>query len=273
MVTDVIALDANDSRHIEVSLRMIGHQILLNSGDSTSLVLPIVEDAEGYRIEFEKDFEFNPAQLVATIESVVRETKIAESYLVEVVSCETDEVVYSYEMGSNDISLVVPCGTRNQPKACYSLVITLLEPVLLYSNDSDKDQFNYSAIGIPVLLLLLFIGIFILQRSKKRKQKINPNLIAIGQYQFDKRNSELLVENRKIVLSSKESDLLQLLYDSVNATVEREIILKNVWGDDGDYVGRTLDVFISKLRKKLQADANLKIVNIRGIGYKLILNE
>jgi hypothetical protein len=60
---------------------------------------------------------------------------------------------------------------------------------------------------------------------------------------------------------------------SVNATVERDDILKSVWGDDGDYVGRTLDVFISKLRKKLEADSNIKIINIRGIGYKLVLNE
>jgi len=273
LVADIFALDANDQRHIEVSLRMIGHQILLNSGDSTSLVLPVVSNNVGYRINFESDFDFNPAQLVATIDSVVKETKIAESYLVEVVGCETDEVVYSYEMGNEDISLVVPCGTRNQPKACYSIVFTLLTPSSFYGDDSENNSINYFTIALPVILFLLLIGIFYIHRSRKQKQKKNPNLVAIGQYQFDKRNSELLVENRKILLSSKESDLLQLLYDSVNATVEREIILKNVWGDDGDYVGRTLDVFISKLRKKLQADANLKIVNIRGIGYKLILND
>ena len=53
--------------------------------------------------------------------------------------------------------------------------------------------------------------------------------------------------------------------------LEREVILKTVWGDDGDYIGRTLDVFISKLRKKLEANTNLKIVNIRGVGYKLVI--
>ena len=69
-----------------------------------------------------------------------------------------------------------------------------------------------------------------------------------------------------------ESDLLLLLYNEANQTVERDVILSKVWGDEGDYVGRTLDVFISKLRKKLEADPNVKIVNIRGIGYKLVLN-
>jgi DNA-binding response OmpR family regulator len=62
-----------------------------------------------------------------------------------------------------------------------------------------------------------------------------------------------------------------LLHASVNITVERDVLLKNVWGDEGAYVGRTLDVFISKLRKKLEADPSIRIVNVRGIGYKLIL--
>jgi DNA-binding response OmpR family regulator len=64
-----------------------------------------------------------------------------------------------------------------------------------------------------------------------------------------------------------------LLHSSANSTLERECILRAVWGDEGDYVGRTLDVFISKLRKKLDADSSLKIVNVRGVGYKLILNQ
>ena len=73
-------------------------------------------------------------------------------------------------------------------------------------------------------------------------------------------------------LTSKEADLLLLLYNDVNTTVEREVILNRVWGDEGDYVGRTLDVFISKLRKKLEVDSKVKIVNIRGIGYKLVMD-
>ena len=66
--------------------------------------------------------------------------------------------------------------------------------------------------------------------------------------------------------------MLDLLYANLNQTVNREHILQVVWGDEGGYLGRTLDVFISKLRKKLDADSNLKIVNIRGIGYRMVLN-
>jgi DNA-binding response OmpR family regulator len=97
-------------------------------------------------------------------------------------------------------------------------------------------------------------------------------LIPIGAYLFDKRNAELLIKDQRIELTNKEADLLLLLYTDVNTTVEREVILNMVWGDEGGYVGRTLDVFISKLRKKLEFDAKVKIVNIRGIGYKLVMD-
>jgi len=97
------------------------------------------------------------------------------------------------------------------------------------------------------------------------------NMVRIGEFQFNKRNMELSINKKRIKLTSKEADLLQLLSASANTTIERDDILASVWGDEGDYVGRTLDVFISKLRKKLEADANVQIVNIRGVGYKLVM--
>ena len=63
-----------------------------------------------------------------------------------------------------------------------------------------------------------------------------------------------------------------MLYNAANTTVERDVILNMVWGDEGDYIGRTVDVFISKLRKKLEFDSKVKIVNVRGVGYKLIMD-
>ena len=100
---------------------------------------------------------------------------------------------------------------------------------------------------------------------------MNPNLIPMGSSWFDEKNMVLLFGDNKVELSHKEGELLSLLYASANLPVEREEILKKIWGDDGDYVGRTLDVFISKLRKKLEPENDVKIVNIRGVGYKLLL--
>jgi DNA-binding response OmpR family regulator len=122
-----------------------------------------------------------------------------------------------------------------------------------------------------VLLPMILVPL-LLNRKTKSKTSVDQNIISIGQYRFNKRKMELWFEDQRVELTSKECDLLQLLCDSTNNTVERETILKMVWGDDGDYVGRTLDVFISKLRKKLEGDSNIKIANIRGVGYKLVID-
>ena len=124
-----------------------------------------------------------------------------------------------------------------------------------------------------ILFILLIVGVVVIYLKRKKKQpKPNPDLLQIGQFQFDQKAMRLLLKAQIIELSGKEADLLFLLFTNENKTLEREYILKMVWGDEGDYVGRTLDVFVSKLRKKLETDAQLKIINIRGVGYKFVIN-
>ena len=270
------AQSKQDERHIEVSLRKIGHHVLLSSGDSTSRILPITKEDDRYRIQFESEFEFNPGELVKTINQVVNETRMSASYIVEVEECETGEVVYGYEMNDLEQTDIVHCKTRFQPKSCYSLFFTLMGPVepMASLNDGTLDPSkgsSFKAAQILSLLLILMLGSFVYLWWRRRNSLVDPNLIPLGEYQFDKRNTELLFEDQRTELTGKEADLLLLLYKAVNTGVEREVILNKVWGDEGDYVGRTLDVYISKLRKKFEADPKVKIVNIRGVGYKLVI--
>lgn len=271
--------------HVKVVMRMIGHQMLLLSDDSTSRVLPIQKIEDRYRVQFESEFSFEPTELVLIINTVINESKIAPRYLIEVEDCNTNEVVYSYEVNASDQSDVIPCRGREQPTSCYQLFFTILPPnkteaelnldSQTFSNqrtessppNTENDLYWFIALG-----LFLGMGLFFFWR-KKSKRKTGPEIIKIGAYKFDKLNMQLSFKNETTELSGKEADLLFLLYTSANTTLERENILKVVWGDDGDYVGRTMDVFISKLRKKLASDSNLKIINIRGIGYKLVVNE
>lgn len=253
--------DAVES-HNKVAMRMIGHQVLLSLDDNTSRVLPITKEGSKYKIEFATEFGFNPDDLIATIDRVVEEKQIANHYIVEIVNCDTKEIVHSYEVGKENENLLT-CKGRIQPKACYNILFTILgtsQPNVVNS------QMNYI---IVVLVLLIIVLIYYFRKQKTKQQT---HLISIGAYVFDPRNMELLLKKERFELTSKESELLSLLYNSVNTTIERDVILKNVWGDEGDYIGRTLDVFISKLRKKLEADTNIKIINIRGVGYKLVLN-
>ncbi|MFC4723592.1 winged helix-turn-helix domain-containing protein [Geojedonia litorea] len=278
VVCESNAQEEFNEKHIEVSLRMIGHQVLLNSGDSISRVLPILKENGNYRLQFESEFEFTPDKLVAIVDRVVKDANLAVRYIVEVEQCETKETVYSFEMDNLGKSDIVPCADRSQPKSCYSLLFTFLPPEetisaittpIEGSSNERHTVLKYSLIS--VLLLLVTIGLYFLWKRKRRSSS-NAHLISLGAYYFDKRNSELIIEEQRIELTSKEADLLLLLYDAANTPVERGVILNRVWGDEGDYIGRTLDVFISKLRKKLEFDSKVKIVNIRGIGYKLVLD-
>jgi len=275
------AQDIQDDSHIEVSLRMIGHKVLLSVGDSISRVLPIIKENNRYKIQFESEFEFTPEKLVETVDHVVKETELANHYIVEVEQCKTKELVYSFKMNFREQADIIPCKTRTQPKSCYNLIFvftkkrakneTAFNNVSNFSNESNTDT-NTIYYSISIIIIFLLTSIFYFLKKKKLKRGVDSNIVSLGDYHFDKRNTELLIKDQIIELTNKEADLLILLYNAVNTTVRREVILNMVWEDEGGYVGRTLDVFISKLRKKLEFDSKVKIVNVRGVGYKLVLD-
>ncbi|MBK7428930.1 MAG: winged helix-turn-helix transcriptional regulator [Saprospiraceae bacterium] len=270
-------------QHTLLTMRMIGHQILLVSCDSTSRVMP-VEDQDGrYKIQFETDFQFNPDDLVVVIDSIMSVSQVACHYIVEVVDCENDKVVYGYEMKCEGEEDFIPCRSRDLHHGCFQIYISILERSEFMATASGNPnqlpnglstlipgKFLIWAQFIPVFLLIVMLYLML---KRKRKTNIQNELINIGKYKLDKKNMNLIFENSKIELTNTEADLLALLHESANDTLDRDVILNRVWGDNGDYVGRTLDVFISKLRAKLGSDDNVRIVNIRGKGYKLVLND
>lgn len=99
--------------------------------------------------------------------------------------------------------------------------------------------------------------------------KKNNDHLAIGNYIFNYTKQHLQIEDETTVLTHRESDLLFHLYQKKNEVLDRAFILKKLWGEDDFFTSRSMDVFISKLRKKLAKDENVQIVNVRGFGYKL----
>ncbi|MBE0423078.1 MAG: response regulator transcription factor [Lutibacter sp.] len=96
------------------------------------------------------------------------------------------------------------------------------------------------------------------------------NLIKIGQYLFNVKNQTLVLNDATETLTHRESELLHHLIQHKNQVLERSFILKKLWGDDDFFNARSMDVFITKLRKKLKDDPSIQIINVRGYGYKLI---
>jgi DNA-binding response OmpR family regulator len=91
----------------------------------------------------------------------------------------------------------------------------------------------------------------------------------IGSYSFDPENYQLECADYKKTLTRKEAGILRLLCEHQSQVIERELITNLVWGDDSYFVGRSLDVFITKLRKYLSRDAAVTISNVHGVGFKL----
>jgi len=110
----------------------------------------------------------------------------------------------------------------------------------------------------------------VLKRSKPVENKTK-SVFTIGKYSFDYEQQSLAIGNKRQKLTSKESELLKLLCLHRNDTLERELALKMVWGEDSYFNGRSMDVFISKLRKYLQEDQTVEIMNVHGRGFKLVV--
>lgn len=92
---------------------------------------------------------------------------------------------------------------------------------------------------------------------------------AVGEFLFDARNFKLTHSTCEKTLTQKEAEVMKLLCATKDRVLKREEILKSVWGDDDYFMGRSLDVFISKLRKYLKEDPSVEIVNYHGVGFKL----
>ena len=116
--------------------------------------------------------------------------------------------------------------------------------------------------------LILKIEVF-LRRSKNIGGNIS-QIFQIGQFELDSRNLSLSGVEAKRKLTQREADLLRFLIENKNQVVQRSVILEKLWGENDYFLGRSLDVFISRLRKYLKADSSLKIENIHGVGFRLI---
>ncbi|GIV33860.1 MAG: transcriptional regulatory protein RprY [Chitinophagales bacterium] len=110
----------------------------------------------------------------------------------------------------------------------------------------------------------------VLKRTGKTKgNESAKNTFTIGKFTFDYPTQTLTFNGNTKKLTTKEAELLKLLCLNANQILEREIALKLVWGNDNYFTGRSMDVYITKLRKYLKDDPTLEIMNIHGIGYKL----
>lgn len=254
-----------DAAKQELMFRNIGHQVLLHSGDRTSRVLPIKRIGENeFQITFENEFSFQPDSLANIVKLALPNHNMAPNYIVNVVNCNTTDVVFGYAISKNERNNIMACSGRMQPKSCYLIR-------LKFQNEGmSTQQKGYLLGGLP---LLAFVGLLFTRAAKPRKVKLIENLnsttFKVGNTIFNREKQQLLIDETQISLTVKESKLLLIFVKSPNLIVERSRLQKEIWEDEGVIVGRSLDMFISKLRKKLEADPSIELANIHGKGYQL----
>jgi len=260
--------DDFDIARREVLLRRIGHELLLQSGDSTSRVLPVKKIAENeYQISFENELTFQSDSLVNTTRRLLAKDPLAGDYVVNVLNCGNSSVAYGYAISKSKKDDIVACGGRKQPRACYMINVKFKPTGIATAKNGYL---------LGSLSFLAFVGFVFLRTVKPQKALPNDqytDMLTLGAVLFDSKNRKLIINGKTTDLTGTESRLLLIFALSPNETIERSRLQKEIWEDEGVIVGRSLDMFISKLRKKLEFDPNIKIVVIRGKGYKLEISS
>lgn len=252
------------SETVKIALRDVGNKLLLTENDSMSLILPVKEIGNSkYELSFQSQLTFEPGTLVSTVENSFQKAQLPSNYLVEVIQCTDGEVGYSYQMTDIEESTIIPCNSRKLPENCYTIEVRFTE---------IKTAYTYIAwilYGIIILVFIVMELFFFRKKKDKTPNEIDEKYAQLGTFQFYPDQNKLIKEAVEISLSKKECELLKIFIANPNQIVTRDELTKKVWEDNGVIVGRSLDTYISKIRKKLKDDQNIKLTNIHGVGYKL----
>ncbi len=125
----------------------------------------------------------------------------------------------------------------------------------------------------PFSMEELLFRIEAILRRTKGKMGEEQNIWEIGVYTFDVKKQQLVVGEKIQKLTTKETELLKLLCNNMNEVLERNFALKAIWIDDNYFNARSMDVYITKLRRYFKGDPRVQIINVHGKGYKLVVDE
>ncbi len=259
------------ARSANLALRRTAHILLRQQGDSTSRIAPVQQiDDRTFTIRLEKSFAYDG--IPTLLQESLERHHISTPYDVAVLDCTNGEVQLGYTFYDLKTPEGVACSGRVQDEGCHTLQVTFSAPVTTAA--APIGLWWAGALGF---LLAGFVGLvwYRVGRVNVPVETSEPvlaqenNLLYLGQTTFDPANQTLRVADRHQTLTYRETKLLRLFAEHPNQLLERDFILQSVWGDEGITVGRSADVFVSRLRKLLQSDPTLRIASIHGVGYRL----
>ena len=260
---------------INLALRRTADGLLRATGDSTSRIPAIEQSASNiWRVRLEQPFVYE--QLPALLQASLDLHGIQLPYQVTLRRCDDATIDLGYHQLDFLQNQEVACGGRTMPEGCHFIEIAFLENDVKRPFWADKAWMILLILGVGAIY-----GYFLLRKkSVPLAPTVEPavqNLesgeetewLGFGNSRLDVAGQVLVCNGIRQKLTFRETKLLRLFISSPDRLLERDFILQQVWADEGVLVGRSLDVFVSRLRKKLVDDPSVGIVAVHGVGYRL----
>jgi hypothetical protein len=259
------AQGGSSSDKINLAMRRTADGLLRQSGDSTSRIPAVVQAKEGvWQVRLEQPFGYE--QLPLLLQASFDLYGIREPYEVAVRRCTDNVIDLGYHQFDYLEKNAVSCQEREMPEGCHFIEVTFL-------GDGKKTPF----LALTSLFLLLILGVLGVRRFFFGQKPalaaaisaVQTEGLSFGNSHLDVAGQTLICGSSRHPLTFRETKLLRLFVCSPDRLLERNYILQEVWADEGVLVGRSMDVFISRLRKKLASDPSVGIVAVHGVGYRL----
>jgi hypothetical protein len=253
------------SEKVNLALRRTAHYLLVASGDTTSRIQHTGDSVWFIRLERPFNYDTLPALLQASFDV----HDIRDNYDVAVLDCSDGEVQLGYNFLDFLYQQEAPCGGRELESGCYNLRVSFVSPKVPPAQP-------WLWVSGCLLAIIAFGGWWWAQRESVQPAVVPDVEVVVDSGSFHFGNSSLDLANQILVvhgvqqsLTYREAKLLHLFIAHPNQLLEREFLLKSVWEDEGIIVGRSLDVFVSRLRKLLKVDEAVQIATVHGVGYRL----
>lgn len=268
------------SEQVNLALRFTAHRLLVLAGDRKSAIPPVQEDEPGtWLIRMEQNFNYD--SLPPILSRAFELHRIEGRYNVSVVNCQTDYLTLGYAANTTQASMEVPCGGREQTAGCYNLRVSFPDRNTMAA-EAGQNWLWVIALAFILAIYSVYIGFRNLKNRRiankysgappdnvSEKTVAELPMLLFGQSALDISNQKLFVKGEAKDLTYREAKLLQFFCRHTGQLLSRDLILQSVWGDEGILVGRSVDVFVSRLRKLLKSDDTVRIANVHGIGYRL----
>ncbi len=256
-----------------LALRQVGHQLLLSAGNDTTSISPVQQhNSQTFLLPIVQSFNYDTLPFLLHV-ALTDLGMGKESYFVAIKDCGTDTLILGYDVRQFQKGRV-PCIGRHQYANCNHIFVTFpnRQQVIATSFNWMYGLLMASFLGIGLYYFFRHKKVASIDKTTKREPILNVSnnqLISIGNSQLDVANQLIYIHKHPVTLTFRETKLLHYFVSHVGQLLDREQLLEKVWADEGVIVGRSLDVFVSRLRKILKADGSLIIKTVHGVGYRL----